>query len=261
DTKAYIQGCLSCAKFARKHQKERSSPIVISQPNVLHGMDFIGPFEPISMTMKELFEYSWPFVQNPHFDSYISKTPGKTTRRTTFTHILLIVDYFSRFIWAFPTCGDTEKEVVRCLTWLYGAQGPPLAVYLDCGNHFHSEKEIVPFLRTHGVLSIPAPVAHKHATGMAEVCNDILQTIMKKVAKEPASWPPEIQPAVFKANRREITHLFHSPYEIQIGYQPYGDLDISFPGNQRQEMLAYLLEAKFSSETTEDQCKAVTVLT
>ncbi|KAI1005396.1 hypothetical protein K3495_g2821 [Podosphaera aphanis] len=172
------------------------------------------------MTMKELFEYSWPFIQNPSYKGYITKSPEKSTRRTTFTHILLIVDYFSRFIWAFPTCGDTEQEGVRCLIWLYGAQGPPLAVYLDCGNHFHSKKVIVPFLEERGVLRIPAPVAHKHATRMAEVCNDILQTIMKKVTKDPMKWPREIQPAVFKANRREITHPFHSPYEIQMGYQP-----------------------------------------
>ncbi|KAI0997190.1 hypothetical protein K3495_g10997 [Podosphaera aphanis] len=92
---------------------------------------------------------------------------------------------------------------------------------------------------------------------MAEVCNDIPQAIMKKVAKEPASWPPEIQPTVFKAKKRELTNLFHSPYEIQIVYQPYGDLDFRFQGNKRQEMLTYLLESKFSSETSEDQCKAV----
>jgi hypothetical protein len=43
----------------------------------------------------------------------------------------MIIEYFNRFIRAFPTIGDTQDEVIRCLTWLYDTDGAPIGLYTD----------------------------------------------------------------------------------------------------------------------------------
>jgi hypothetical protein len=135
-------------------------------------MDFIGPFPLTELTTKEWLRISWPGIEHFNSQGFTIDTSALQTIKT-FTHILLIVDYFSRFVWAFPTCGDTQDEVVQCLSWLLPITGNPVGVYLDKGGHFSGQKTQL-FLKDQGILWIPSPVSAKKATGMAEKSNDLL---------------------------------------------------------------------------------------
>lgn len=48
----------------------------------------------------------------------------------------MVIDYFSRFVWAFPDSAANQAEAIRCLIWFFEIWGPPVAIYADIGSHF-----------------------------------------------------------------------------------------------------------------------------
>lgn len=136
----------------------------------------------------------------------------------------MVIDYFSRFFLAFPCAAPDQSEAIRCLIWLFGLFGCPIAIYVDIGTHFTGSK-MARFLKIQGVLYIPAPSAAKRATGMIEKANDLFERVMKGIAVKP-DWPIYVHRAAYEMNRREIKHLGHFPYEILFGYHPPSSLEL-----------------------------------
>jgi transposase InsO family protein len=185
DVADYIEGCLQCAKFGTARRSQTLQRVVIDTPMQLWGIDFVGPFP--------LYE-------------------GVPWR-----YILVIVDYFSRFVWAFLCITDDQKEVIRCLGELFEQEGIPVGFYADPGTHFGADTQT--FAKERGALWITSPVAAKKSTGMVEKVNDILQRILKKTG-EPHLFAERLRKSVLNLNDREILHLHYSPFEIHRGYQP-----------------------------------------
>lgn len=252
DIKKYLEGCLVCARHGIAQRSQTQSPIYVDKPNVLFGMDFIGPFPEASCSWTEALAHSLPQFTKVKEDGFTFNTEPFHTNSADakFTHILLIVDYASRFVWAFPTVGDTQDEVIRCLSWLFGITGPSIAAYTDRGKHFGSSR-IQDFLFEYGIIWIPSPVAAKKATGLSEKCNDLLQRILKKIAVHKHDWPLFIQEAVFELNRRVIPHLGFSPYQIYFGFQPVSKLSIQTPDLDRMEAQAFFAAPEIFAELDE----------
>ena len=234
DVNDYIKGCMKCAKHGTALRSQSLSPIYIDSPNQLLGIDFIGPFPKTVITIDEFLKASWPQV----LKDFDFKTVDYDTS-LAFTHVLLVVDYFSRFVWAFPCTADSQDEVIRCMRWLYSITGAAVGAYTDEGRHFAGEK-IQEWFKTQGTIWVPSPVASKKSTGLAEKCNDLLQRILKKITIGVQNWPIEVQPSAFELNRRFIMHLGHTPYEIQWGYQPPSALEINFPTHSRLTTVEFL---------------------
>jgi hypothetical protein len=97
DVRRYIEGCLQCAKHGIAVRSQTLSPISINKPNELWGMDFIGPFPLTELTTKEWLRISWPGIEHFNNQGFTIDTSALYTNKT-FTYILLIVDYFSRFV-------------------------------------------------------------------------------------------------------------------------------------------------------------------
>jgi hypothetical protein len=106
DVADYIKGCLSCSKYGTARRSQTLNPVVVNSPIQLFGIDFVGPF--------------------PVF-------PGVTWR-----YILVIVDYFSRFCWAYLYITDDQEEVINALRDLFEKEGVPVGFYADPGPHFES---------------------------------------------------------------------------------------------------------------------------
>ena len=118
DTVDYVLGCLKCAQHGRAQRSQKLSPIMVDKPNILLGMDFIGPLPATDLTREEALKCVWPQLHQLTKDIKFADLPKGKEGRATFTHILLIIDYFDRFVWAFPTIEDTQEEAIRCLSWL-----------------------------------------------------------------------------------------------------------------------------------------------
>lgn len=152
DAVDYCLGCLQCAKFGFATRSQKLSLVKIAAPIDCLGIEFIGPFPP---SMLENVKCS---------------------------HILLAIDYFSRYIWAFPCKGDTGAEVVRCLPSIFGKFGVPVGFYSDLGAHF--EKATKDYVVGPGAVWVKSPVAARIATGMIETAVQIIQQILGKILDE-----------------------------------------------------------------------------
>ena len=196
DVSDYIAGCLPCAKHSTAQRSQKLNPVRVNGPMQMWGIDFVGPF--------------------PQF-------PGVVWR-----YVLVIVDYFSRFCWAYLCVTDDQQEVIEALTDLFEKAGRPIGFYADPGPHFGEETQT--FVRQRGMIWSTSPVAAKNATGMVEKTNDLLQRILKK-SGDPQLFHLRLKNSVQELNRHEIVHLGFSPQEIHYGYQPEGSLERSFPGS------------------------------
>lgn len=160
----YILGCLECAEHGTKRRSETKSPVYVDQPNVLMGMDFIGPFPNSDLTIDEILNLSYPHVHikrnkwtvlTPEsFETNNVDVPRNPRVFATFSYVLLVVDYFTKFVNAFATVGDDSDEVIRCHTWLFNLKGSPIAMYTDPSPHFESAKT-QRFLTSFNVLWTP----------------------------------------------------------------------------------------------------------
>jgi transposase InsO family protein len=227
DIRAYIQGCVKCAKFSVQQRSQAASPISIDQPNVLLGMDFVGPFprEQSHLTQYWADRLAWPQV--PPLKHNDGPSVVRVPQSGHYLYFLMVIDYFSRFVWGFPCITADSAETIRCLTWLFGHNGSPVGIYSDEGTHFDSH-DTQGFLAEKGVLWIPSPVAAKKSTGMIEKANDIVQRVLKKTREHGDVWPRVLQHAIFECNRREVAHLNYTPFEIHFGYQPLSAIDYRF---------------------------------
>ncbi|POS81910.1 hypothetical protein EPUL_006021, partial [Erysiphe pulchra] len=207
DTADFIAGCLKCGKHGNAQRTQTASPIIVTDPNELWGVDFVGPFPETILTREEAFRCSWPQLydhlvqsENSQYQDLNGSLPEGTLR---FTHCLVVVDYFSRFVWIFPVIRANCAEVVRCLSWLFGIRGCPVGLYTDPGKHFVG-RELQDFLTSRNVLWIPSPTAAHKATGMVEKCIHIMEM-----------------------------HLGFSPFEIDGGYQPPSVVETVVPSARR----------------------------
>jgi transposase InsO family protein len=161
DIKAYIQGYIKCAKFSVAQRSQTASPISIDQPNILLGMDFVGPFKKDNYVNEYwVNRLAWPQI-GPLLHNTTSGTAPFTIRQPQsgqYLYFLMIIDYFSRFVWGFPCLTASSSETTRCLNWLFSHNGAPVAIYSDEGTHFDSH-DTQGFLAEKGVLWIPSPVA------------------------------------------------------------------------------------------------------
>ncbi|KAI0992768.1 hypothetical protein K3495_g15417, partial [Podosphaera aphanis] len=161
DTNDYILGCLYCAKHGTARRSQSQSSPSVSEKMALLGMDFIGPLPQAKLSVEESIQRCFPQFSDFTVDS---DPPESGFTSSQFTHIFLVIDYFSRFVWAFPVSAANQTEAIRCLIWIFEIWGAPVAIYSDIGTHFSGSK-IQQFLANHDVLWIPAPSGSKNING------------------------------------------------------------------------------------------------
>ena len=198
DTTDYIQGCLSCAQHGSASRSQTLSKVQITSPMQLLGIDFVGPFP-------EFAGIPWRYV-------------------------LIVVDYFSRFVWAYLCTTDNQAETIKSLEDLFSREGTPVGIYSDPGPHFG--KATQDFATGRGVTWVISPSGAKKSTGMVEKANDLFQRILKK-SGSPETFSQRVISSTFELNRREIPHLGYTPFEIQRGFNPDQHLETTFPSSSR----------------------------
>lgn len=187
DVRDYILGCIRCAKHGIQSRRMTQSPAKVLEPFVQMGMDFIGPFPKIPIGIEEARKLLWPHLTDVYsrykevfgdnFERFNFKIPESTQPNNEFyfTHTLIVIDYFSRFVWAFPTTSTASVEVIRCLSWLFSVFQAPIAVYSDRQPFASSDMKC--FFKSHGTMHIEAPVAAHRSVGMVEKAADLFQRI------------------------------------------------------------------------------------
>lgn len=140
DVKRICNSCKDCATLKpRFYTPPPSHLIKATQPFERLSMDFVGPKE--------------------------SSTQNK--------YILVFVDEFSRFPFAFPTRDMTESTVKICLNMLFSLFGYPSSIHSDKGAQFMSN-EITQYLTTLGIAKTNTTPYNPAGNGQCERTNGTL---------------------------------------------------------------------------------------
>ncbi|KAI1002345.1 hypothetical protein K3495_g5856 [Podosphaera aphanis] len=219
DVRDYIAGYLVCAKHSTAVRSQILSKVSVSAPMELLGIDFVGLFP---------------------------KFPGVEV-----FFILVVIDYFSRYIRTRATKSENSDAVVCVLEEVFTEHGVPVGIYADLGSYFG--KATQKFAESFGVVWCTSPVAGKKATGIVEKAVDVLQRALKKRARDPSRWPTALQKSTFDINRKDMMHLGYSPHEILKGFVPDGPLEAKFPPHRRESLKSSLVydTSKFLPENDE----------
>ena len=208
DVVDYIAGCTKCAQFGPAKPEAPSLPTNITCPFQLVGADFVGPLP--------------------------------TTDRGN-AHIFVVVDYFSRYVWAFPVKTTSSDCATASLqSWLAIVGTTPLAFYLDPGSAFVSHR-FRAFAAKCGIAVVLAPAQSHSSVGKVETVNRILQSALKKSISEPSAWDLHLNDCLKSVNTRHIRTLGYSPFEILHGCMAWGgasSLGCSLKANRLLEAMS-----------------------
>ena len=192
DVKEILKRCQVCQQFGPR-RSTTIDPVVVTSPMQVWAMDFL----------------SLPAAENR-------------------SKVLVIVDYFSRYIWAYAFQQQRGKDVVDALEDLRDTLSVlPARIVTDGASHFDCA-EVSDFLTynevEHRVVSSYAPWIN----GLVERNNGlILQALRKRLATPlmqssqagTTSWVPHLKVVVYELNRRPIEDMANwSPVELLFGF-------------------------------------------
>jgi len=156
------------------------------------GMDFVGPINP-------------------------------PCQSTVFIYILIVVDYFSRFLWAVGVeRADQTSTIKALLSAVIPIVGWPMSVYTDNGSHFTGAL-ITKMWSDQGVLHFPSAISHPQSVGLSE---RYVQMLVGRICLScinqgsAACWGQEIRNAVLSINTRCIRVHGFTPAEILLAFNP-----------------------------------------
>ena len=177
----------TCDKYQRMGNISRKDeppmhPILEVELFDLWGLDFMGPFPP-------------PYNN---------------------LHILLAVDYVSKWVEAIPTRTNDAKVVAQFLR-SHSRFGTPRALITDNGTHF-CKKVIDKVLQKYGVHHRTSLAYHPQSNGQAEVSNREIKSILEKtVNNSRKDWSKKIENALWAYCTAFKTPLGMSPFRLVYG--------------------------------------------
>ena len=134
EVKRVVSNCKTCAEVKPQYYRPDMKVLVkATQPMERLSMDFKGPVQ--------------------------SKSGNK--------YLLIIVDEFSRFPFAFPCKSMTSSTVIQCLEKLFTLCGTPNFIHTDNGTAFIS-RDFKQYLLHRGIASSKSSIYHPSGNGQAE---------------------------------------------------------------------------------------------
>lgn len=137
DVKRVTAHCSTCAELKPRFYKPPASHLVhATRPMDRLSVDFVGP------------------------------KPSVTRNR----YLLVLVDEYSRFPFAYPCADMSSQTVINCFLKLFSVFGCPSSVHSDRGSQFMS-REVSQFLSSHGVIMTHSTPYHPQGNGQCERMN------------------------------------------------------------------------------------------
>ncbi|SPO27548.1 uncharacterized protein UTRI_10665 [Ustilago trichophora] len=191
DIRDTLKRCQTCQQFGPRRTSS-IDPVIVNSPMSVWAMDFISL--PISHSRSK---------------------------------VLVIVDYFSRFMWAFACTNQRGRDVVKALQELYDSLGVlPGRIVSDGGSHFDCA-EVANYLAKKEVEQHIVSAYAPWINGLVERHNGLLVQTLRKLVATPLvesesksqQWVPYLSIAVRELNRRPIEGMSNwSPVELMFGF-------------------------------------------
>ncbi|XP_065642651.1 uncharacterized protein LOC136074274 [Hydra vulgaris] len=147
---------------------------------------------------------------------------GPLQSTTTNKYILVVVDEYSRYPFAFP-CQDISAEtVIRHLLSFFSLFGAPSSIHTDRGTQFESLK-IKVFLEKNGVIKTRTTPYHPQGNGQCERINGtILQAVslaLKTLSLGKEKWEIILQMALSSIRGLLCTVTNETPHQRMMNFQ------------------------------------------
>lgn len=202
DVIEYVKNCEVCQKGKRAMKKTPSQCVnVPSRPWQSVAVDVIGPFPP---------------TMDGH------------------THVLVVVDKFTRYAEAFPIKDETTKtiamKIIECIVCRYGLV---TEITSDNGPGFvsHLAQDIYKELGIKRVMTTPH---HPQANGVVERLNGTIKNTLKLWCNEEQdNWDVLLPYALFAYNTSFHSFIQEVPHYVNHGWDPLLPVDIAT--GQRKE--------------------------
>jgi len=192
DIGRWVASCEPCQRVSRIQKAGELRSIIQFKPMDMIGMDFVGPINP-------------------------------PCAATGYIYILVVIDYFSRFLWAVGTKKADQVSTMRAvLDHVIPMVGWPLTVYSDNGSHFTGSM-ISQMWSDHGVIHFTSAISHPQSVGLSE---RYVQMLMGRIRLSCISlgtsryWSKELRNAVLAINTRCVRLHGYTPAEILLGFNP-----------------------------------------
>lgn len=184
--KKYVNACLDCAFKHNKYGKKEGYLFPLQKPtkplDTWH-IDHLGPF---------------------------CKSSG-------FSHILVIVDSFSKYIFARPTKSTNSKEVVHNLKDLFSMFGVPKRIISDQGKAFKS-KQFSNFCIEFKIKHVLNTIASPRSNGQVERYNRTLLEAINTSINDEHEWYEKLPQVVLGINNTENTSTRFTPHRLMFGF-------------------------------------------
>ncbi|XP_071060860.1 uncharacterized protein [Pseudochaenichthys georgianus] len=181
----WIAQCPQCqAKRANIKEKQEYSPIEVTEPLELVGMDLVGK---------------------------LTVTDGGNQ------YICVMVDYFTKWAEAYPLKTKTAEEVTNCILDFFYKFGAPQRLLTDQGSEF-CNKVNSGLCETLAIKRSLCSAYHPQTNGLVEKLNGTIQrSLNKMVAGHPKRWDQVLQSTMFGLRTKKQLTTQYSPYYLMFG--------------------------------------------
>eukprot|EP00731_Ephydatia_muelleri_P004623 Em0002g799a len=179
-------------------------PIPVKSPWYMIGIDFIGPISP----------------------------PGEDGSQ----YILIISDYFTKWVEAIPTPDKTATTVANCLFKIFMRMGLPRVMLSDNGSEFCNKlnDKLAEILGVKRRLTTPY---HPQANGLDERYNQTLQNMLAKfVSTKQTVWSSYLDTCTFAYNTSRHESSTYTPFQLMFGRQAILPVDIDLQKESGDEL-------------------------
>ncbi len=142
-------------------------------------------------------------------------------------HILVIVDYATRYPEAIPLRKATSKAIAQELFLLSSRVGIPKEILTDQGTPFMS-RTMADLCRLLKVKQLRTTVYHSQTDGLVERFNQTLKQMLRCVAADDRrDWDQMLPYILFGIREVPLASTGFTPFELLFGRQPRGLLDVA----------------------------------
>jgi hypothetical protein len=171
---------------------------MLSHPAPLHPVITVGPFT----------KWGVDFIDcNP-------------TSAAGHQHIIMVVDYFTKWTEAMPTIkSDGKTTTFFVFNQIIAQFGITSEIVTDHGSHFQNEM-MVELASKLGFIHVHSPPFYPQANGQVEAVNKSLKTILQKAfSQSNSNWHIMLYPVLWAYRTLVKTAIGFSPFQLVHGVE------------------------------------------